>query len=71
MAKTSQQFHLISFIKFCVSGEKLQSLSNLREKNKPSTHCCHRALWTANRQKDRQTIQEAEGFTHLLHISVW
>lgn len=32
MAKTSQQFHLISFIKFCISGAKIQSLSNLREK---------------------------------------
>lgn len=34
MAKTSQQFHLISFIKFCISGEKIQRLSNLRGKIK-------------------------------------
>lgn len=32
MAKTSQQFQLVSFIKFCISGEKIQSLTNLREK---------------------------------------
>lgn len=39
----NQQFYLTNFIKFCMSGMEIQSLSNMREKINP------RALRTANR----------------------
>lgn len=38
-----QKFYLTSFIKFCMSGVEIQSLSNMREKINP------RALQTAKR----------------------
>lgn len=64
-AKNKSTVHLLPYIKCCISGEKIQNLSNLREK----TNQAHTVVKEPYGQL--QAKQEAESFTHLLHISVW